>query len=391
MSAKPKVIGRCPGAFRPMMSGDGLVVRVRPRLSQVSADEAAAIADLAEEFGNGAINLTTRANLQIRGVSEERFPALLDRFLDLDLLDDGPEAEARRNIVVTPFRAPASAQDEVAEGLAAELASQSAPSLPAKFGFVIDAEPGERHLAGISGDIRIEGGIDGLIVRAESAARGKRASDGIDAVRLAMEMARWFVESGGIGADGRGRMQRHMGAGAALPEALSGDADPVPAASPARPGRQGDWFAVAAEFGQLPAEGLRALAYLSNHPIRVTPFRMLLVHERDVPDNLAAVPGAITAPDDPLLRVVACTGHPGCPQAQAATIDTARRMAGLVSDDDILHVSGCSKGCAHPARARLTLVGNDGRFDLVEDGHPWDTPVRHGLVPEDLAVAGERL
>ena len=32
MSA-PQVKGWCPGAHRPMMSGDGLVVRIRPRLA----------------------------------------------------------------------------------------------------------------------------------------------------------------------------------------------------------------------------------------------------------------------------------------------------------------------------------------------------------------------
>ncbi|MFD1807161.1 hypothetical protein ACFSHQ_00890 [Gemmobacter lanyuensis] len=32
--------GWCPGALRPMMSGDGLVVRVRPRLGRLRADQA---------------------------------------------------------------------------------------------------------------------------------------------------------------------------------------------------------------------------------------------------------------------------------------------------------------------------------------------------------------
>ena len=35
-SSKPVVQGWCPGAHRPMMSGDGLVVRVRPRLGFVA-------------------------------------------------------------------------------------------------------------------------------------------------------------------------------------------------------------------------------------------------------------------------------------------------------------------------------------------------------------------
>ena len=58
--------GWCPTALRPMLSGDGLVVRVRPHGGQLSAAQASGIADLATCYGNGLIDLTGRANLQIR-------------------------------------------------------------------------------------------------------------------------------------------------------------------------------------------------------------------------------------------------------------------------------------------------------------------------------------
>ena len=64
--------GWCPGALRPMLSGDGLVVRVRPYGGRLDATQAAGLADLAERYGNGLIDVTSRANLQIRGVSEQR-------------------------------------------------------------------------------------------------------------------------------------------------------------------------------------------------------------------------------------------------------------------------------------------------------------------------------
>ncbi|HWL21327.1 MAG TPA: precorrin-3B synthase, partial [Bradyrhizobium sp.] len=50
--------GWCPSAYRPMQSGDGLVVRIRPRGGRLSAGQASAIADLAERHGNGLIDLT---------------------------------------------------------------------------------------------------------------------------------------------------------------------------------------------------------------------------------------------------------------------------------------------------------------------------------------------
>ncbi|MFN7225608.1 MAG: precorrin-3B synthase, partial [Paracoccaceae bacterium] len=64
MSA-PAVRGWCPGALRPMLSGDGLVVRVRPPAGALSAAQAAGIAALAARHGNGFVELTNRANLQL--------------------------------------------------------------------------------------------------------------------------------------------------------------------------------------------------------------------------------------------------------------------------------------------------------------------------------------
>ena len=48
--------GWCPGALRPMQSGDGLVVRVRPFGGRLEAAQVAGIADLAERYGNGLID-----------------------------------------------------------------------------------------------------------------------------------------------------------------------------------------------------------------------------------------------------------------------------------------------------------------------------------------------
>src|SRR5210317_637090 len=102
MTAAPIVKGWCPGAHRPMMSGDGLIVRVRPKMSRLSAVEADTLAGLSLRFGNGFIDLTLRGNLQVRGIAEPDHAALLDALLGAGLLDATPELEAKRNILVTP-------------------------------------------------------------------------------------------------------------------------------------------------------------------------------------------------------------------------------------------------------------------------------------------------
>ena len=66
------VRGWCPGAHRPMMSGDGPVVRIRPRLARLTRDQALGLCDVAEEFGSG--NPAKPENLATR--KDERGPML---------------------------------------------------------------------------------------------------------------------------------------------------------------------------------------------------------------------------------------------------------------------------------------------------------------------------
>jgi hypothetical protein len=89
--------GWCPGALRPMPTGDGLLVRVRVPECRLSSQSAEALAEAAETCGNGAIDLSARANLQIRGVSDATLADLHRRLDALGLLDPlGAEAEAGR-------------------------------------------------------------------------------------------------------------------------------------------------------------------------------------------------------------------------------------------------------------------------------------------------------
>ena len=59
-----------------MMSGDGLGPG-KPAYGRLTGAGLAVLADFVDQFGNGVVDLTSRANLQIRGVSEQAYPALL--------------------------------------------------------------------------------------------------------------------------------------------------------------------------------------------------------------------------------------------------------------------------------------------------------------------------
>jgi precorrin-3B synthase len=371
-----EIKGWCPSALRPMLSGDGLVVRLRPRGGRLSSVQAAGIAELSARHGSGLIDLTGRANLQIRGVREESHEPLIEGLDRLGLVDAELDAETQRNILVSPFW---NEGDDI-QSLAAELEQALAKGslgLPEKFGFAVDC--GERRvLAQAPADIRIERGVGGgLIVCADGALCGRAVARG-EVIAATLALAEWFASSGGV-KDKRGRMAAHL-LTTALPDALAGQAMSAPmAASPAL-GIYSGGALVGLTFGQLQSATLSHLATVASG-LRMTPWRMIFL------EDLGEMPvhdGLITRGDDPRLRVLACTGAPSCPEARAETRMLAASLAPHIPEDATLHVSGCAKGCAHPGPSELTLVGTADGFDLVRDGSPLDAAAMHGLTRAQL-------
>ncbi len=186
----PVIKGWCPGALRPMLSGDGWVVRIRPMAGRLAQSQAAGIADLSRQYGNGLIDLSSRANVQIRGVTEASHPPLIDGLRALGLIDATPQDEAARNIIVTPFWDHGDGTTDLAQTLGQAMAA--GPVLPSKFGLALDTGP-LPVLRDVSADIRIERGADGgLIVRGrwdadrgQGAGRGGNGADPCPLVRRA--------------------------------------------------------------------------------------------------------------------------------------------------------------------------------------------------------------
>ncbi len=355
--AEVRIQGWCPTALRPMLAGDGLIVRIRPRLARLTPAQGQGIALAALTHGNGLIDLSSRGNLQLRGIGEGSHPALLADLSALGLIDPDQATEARRNILVTPFWTKADGTAELVDAI--EKTMLQAADLPAKFGIVVDTGP-VPVLAHSSGDIRIER-KEGLILRPDGAAFGQRITPET-AAQAVLDLLNWFVATGGM-ARGRGRMVPHLGR-AVLPGGFE-----VPAAAPAAvpvPGKHPLGFMVGFEFGQIQAATFAALAI---HPLRITPWRMILVAGAA---EACDIPGLITTPDDPRLRVSACTGAPSCPQGLQPTRVLAARLAGAVPAGQHLHVAGCAKGCAHPGPADVTLTATAQGFAVIRNGRASD-------------------
>lgn len=367
------VQGWCPTSLRPMLSGDGWVVRLRVLGGRLTPVQAAGIAVAAKRHGNGMLDLSARANLQIRGVREDSFPGLIADLRVLGLVHDDAASATPPNIIVTPFWQDADGTQALVTALDAGVGD--APALPGKFGFAVDTGP-TRALAATSADIRVERGVSGgMILRADGALLGAPVTPA-DASEKAVALARWFVASGGV-SGGRGRMSALIARGITPTGDLAGTEPPPAAMAPPAPGPGASGTLVALAFGQMSATTLAALAAL-DRPLRLTPWRMLLIEGGT---TVPAIPGLVIDPADPILNVTACTGAPGCPQGRAPIRDLARRLARYVPDGRHLHVSGCPKGCAHPGPALTLVATHDDDFDLVAHGTARDIAYR-AHVPE---------
>jgi precorrin-3B synthase len=407
------VKGWCPGALRPMESGDGLIVRLKLTGGVVPLDLAMKIGGWSRDFGNGEIDLTARANLQIRGVTETTLPGLQNAIAEAGLLDDNPDGEAIRNVIASPLAGldPVALLDirPIVAALEARLASDKRLyALPAKFCFLVD-DGGRIGLGDVRADVRFE-----AVAGPAFAIRLDGASDDLlgpcepdDVPDVAARLAKVFLERQG---DAR-RMRDLVGRIGVV--AIAQDAslahrrhsregvNPLSAFAqmdgwiPAFAGMTSGALCVGLPFGRVSAGNLQYLAQRSAEAgateFRLTPWRAILIPcpSQEAGQRLSQTlpPEAfILNPVDPRRRVAACVGAPACQRATTGLRADAGRLASLLAETQFLHLSGCAKGCAHPRPAPVTLVGNDGRYDLICDGAPSDSPARQGLTLDEAAA-----
>ncbi|MEW5422856.1 precorrin-3B synthase [Amorphus sp. 3PC139-8] len=384
--------GWCPGVRRPMESGDGLIVRVHPRNGTLTRDQVSGVADAASRFGNGILDITSHANLQIRGAREAtRAPleAELDR---LGLVEASPRPPYRAT-VISPLTGDDPNEIVDARPLADMVeAAVAEMTLPAKFLIAIETG-GASALDHLAPDLRIDADQPDTVSIALARPDGRCWGAPMALDDLEPTLRRLLSALSTALADHAVRRVR------ALPtetiEALLSPPSaphrmplpPLPAAGivSLKDGYVG--LLAAAPFGQLSSDQLAAVATSADKAgvprIRLTPARGIFLpglSEATATDLVPALSdlGLVTAPNDKRLRVVTCPGAPACSRALTPTRSRAARLAEHLPDGPwpaLVHLSGCAKGCARRKAAPLTLVAADTGFDVVLDGGPFDVPV----------------
>ena len=140
---------RCPGALRPWQAPDGLLVRLRLIGGRITSASLRALLDVAEQYGDGRIHVTTRANLQVRafpGCDGALAPEALAAIEGTGLLPTRSH-ELVRNVMSSPQTGLAGGMADL-RPVAAELdsrlcAQERLAGLPGKFLFVLDDGRGD--------------------------------------------------------------------------------------------------------------------------------------------------------------------------------------------------------------------------------------------------------
>ena len=431
--------GWCPSVARPMPTGDGLLVRLSLPADSLPPALLHAIASCARRFGNGLVDLTRRGNLQLRGLSEVTMPGLIEALSSFEGVASPHEAESLRDVMMSPLSGldPKAICDvrPIVRALREKLAGEaSLRALPAKFCFTVD-DGGDFGLDQIAADIRFKARRESSDIffmvalgGCEGEARGIGGCAPSSVPEIAVALARTFLNLRGASKDAPRRMAEllkrteieTLSRSVGLLSLSSHRSDIVEgAASPGlrEPGppitmiyrREEDpaSIGIAVPFGQLTADQLDDIANQTEAfggEVRLTPWRTIFVANRSAmkalnTDYRLENSGLITREPDPRLNIAACPGKPACARSTVLTRENARMLGSVAQGLRLsspggvigLHVSGCAKGCARSAVTKATLVGRDGRYDLVIDGVAHDPPVREGLTLEEAKIALEQI
>ncbi|RCJ29220.1 precorrin-3B synthase [Nostoc minutum NIES-26] len=92
----------CPGLFYVTPAQDGILSRIRIPGGMLNSTQCRAIADIAEQYGGSYIDVTNRANLQVREIRTQINPAVLKHLQDIGLGSRTSDVDHIRNIMTSP-------------------------------------------------------------------------------------------------------------------------------------------------------------------------------------------------------------------------------------------------------------------------------------------------
>ncbi|GAB2684891.1 nitrite/sulfite reductase [Kribbella swartbergensis] len=341
-------------------AADGGLARVRVPGGLLSVQQFDVLRQASAELGDGRLELTSRGNVQVRGLSADGPRELSERLYDAGLLPSITH-ERVRNILASPLSGldGQSLYDVLPVAAAVDERLCARPrlaDLPGRFLFALD--DGRGDLAEVRADVAIRAVDDreGLLSLGE---RGVRVSWS-DTAEVMVAAAEAFLDERAAQEwritelqDGENRILDRLGLRTT---------EELPAATTTiEAGRHGATaLVVTVPLGSLGQEQAAVVADAAEE-IRITPWRSLALRVNTDPTDRLEEVGLVTKPDSPWNGVTACAGQPGCAKALADVRADARRVTPrLPRHGRPMHWSGCERRCGKPAGEFVDVlaVGN---------------------------------
>ena len=382
---------RCPGVLRLTEAADGFLARIRLPGGLVSAAQLRVLARLAGDLGDGRIELTSRGNVQLRGLAPDAADPLTEALRAAGLLPS-LDHDRVRNILASPLAGLDGGPDltGIVRALDEELCARPRlAGLPGRFLFAIDDGRGDvaGHGADVLAVIRNDGVIlNGLAVTHDQLVTAMLAcAEAFMDERAAHDGSAWRIADLPHGHDRvRDAVAERLGLAAApagpvpaRPGAVAG-ARPVGLVRRGETGGAGEeglsvrhdaatGAVLVAPLGRLAASQLTWVCGRADQA-RVTPWRSVVLPRVPDPDAVlreAAALGFGVDAASPWLRVTACAGRPGCASAladvQADAAAFAERWPGR-----IVHVSGCARHCGRPAATEIDVTATSEGYQIAD-------------------------
>lgn len=375
-------------------------MRVRVPGGLIEADQLGAIAELAAEFADGTIEITSRANLQLRAIQERDLEKMIGGIVSAGLLPS-PRHDRVRNIVTSPVAGLDAGENIDTRPLVRELdrrlsADSVLAELHPKFSFGLyggrrrfSHDVDDLSLDALDGDANpllgfsIGGAASGFTVTVDNAVDCL-----LEAARVCIALAR----EAGVPVRGKGVIAI-PGAMGHLIDALSHYlvrcAASLPSSSLAEAllgvyrTIQADRVSVIplAPLGRLSAEQARCLADIAKEregDLRLAPWRGVVLGSvpsaaaDDIVGRLESV-GLSCDGRNGLRGIAACAGITGCDASLADVRSDAALLAERLSDKDAprgwtVNLSGCDKQCARRHGATAELIADASGYTLKIKG-----------------------
>jgi len=402
----------CPGLFYTTTAQDGLLYRLRIPGGIMNYQQFQAIADIADNYGSGYIDITNRANIQIREIKQDINIEILKNLQTLGLGSTNPSVDHIRNIMTSPTAG--IDRDELIDTRPLVkaweeyiTANSHLSELSAKFSVGFDGG-GKVSVSDRSNDIILAAElVNSKVYLRLYLSYGEKGEPTKDTGILlqptqAISVLATLAETYRKHIDNKNRrkprlreiinhitiekylhpvQQNHIFDITKIPlcvwapfivsevELLRG-INHIGIHSQRQTGLY--YIGIVLPLGRLETWQIRSLANIAqrygNANIRLTPWQNLLL--TDIPQNqISEVQQEVTnlglnsSPTDIKSSLVACSGKRGCAAASTETKDDALNLVKyldrlMILDSPVnIHFSGCSKSCAQHTQADITLMG----------------------------------